>query len=467
MRTVNWTASGVEADGERGPVRRRIAELMLASLLGCALVGAASAETLEVFPFPAIAGEPLQAVVSGLSASCSGTPTVEESFRGGGVVILELDDPGCPLLPPGPFDYSAAVELAPLGPGSYTVELRPSGGTLPLTSTELTVLPGSSLDGALEVHPVGAGPGNTFLDRDKVALELGGSDRGCFALVEGIEIEAAPVLGEIEVVVGLSCLLDPPLQSELDLPLELGFLPVGSYRVTARIDGVEGEARNFVQVVYDPAVEIINVSPLNATDKDELTALVLLPGLQTCAPLMGVFGVDPVSIRIDTDCINSSGSGTVAIAANFGPLLAGEREIVLVDRDLNELARTSVQIVQGGSCEPSETKLCLDRQRFAATALWRTASGTQGPGHGLPGPSGAGNASGTFWFFDPLNTELDLKVLNGCAINDHYWVFAAGLTDVGVLLRIEDTTSGEIRWYGNDLGTPFSLVRDLEGFPCN
>ena len=36
------------------------------------------------------------------------------------------------------------------------------------------------------------------------------------------------------------------------------------------------------------------------------------------------------------------------------------------------------------------------------------------------------------WFFQAENVEAVVKVLNGCGINDRYWVFAGGLTDVKV-----------------------------------
>ena len=60
-----------------------------------------------------------------------------------------------------------------------------------------------------------------------------------------------------------------------------------------------------------------------------------------------------------------------------------------------------------------------------------------------------------------------IKVLDGCAINQHYWVFAGGLTDVGIDLEVIDTVSGQRRAYHNDLGDAFTPVRDSLAFPCN
>ena len=43
-------------------------------------------------------------------------------------------------------------------------------------------------------------------------------------------------------------------------------------------------------------------------------------------------------------------------------------------------------------------------------------------------------------------------------------MFAAGLTDVEVLLTVTDTVSGETRDYVNVLGTPFQPIQDTAHF---
>jgi len=55
-------------------------------------------------------------------------------------------------------------------------------------------------------------------------------------------------------------------------------------------------------------------------------------------------------------------------------------------------------------------------------------------------------------------------VLDGCGINQRYWVFAGGLTDVRVELTVEDTVSGEVRIYTNPLGGAFLPIQDMEAF---
>ncbi len=55
-----------------------------------------------------------------------------------------------------------------------------------------------------------------------------------------------------------------------------------------------------------------------------------------------------------------------------------------------------------------------------------------------------------------------VKVLDGCFVNDRWWVFAGGLTDLGVTLTVEDTVSGESAVYTSPLGEPFHTVADVD-----
>ncbi len=98
--------------------------------------------------------------------------------------------------------------------------------------------------------------------------------------------------------------------------------------------------------------------------------------------------------------------------------------------------------------------------RFVVTAIWRTPSGETG--FGMPSPLTAD--TGTFWFFDPANVEVVVKVLDACSFSGHHWVFAAGLTDVEVVLEVRDTVAGTTRTYVNTLGAPFAPIQDTRAF---
>jgi hypothetical protein len=110
-------------------------------------------------------------------------------------------------------------------------------------------------------------------------------------------------------------------------------------------------------------------------------------------------------------------------------------------------------------CTPNATTLCLNGGRFKVQATWNT-----GTASGVAQALSSTGDSGQFWFFGPDNVELTVKVLNACSFNDHYWVFASGLTNVEVLLSVTDTHSGRVRQYFNPRGKAFAPVQDVSAF---
>ena len=99
--------------------------------------------------------------------------------------------------------------------------------------------------------------------------------------------------------------------------------------------------------------------------------------------------------------------------------------------------------------------------RFEATAVWKTSNpATLGFGQ----PEVLTDDTGTFWFFDEANVEIVVKVLDACSFSGHYWVFAAGLTDVQVELEVRDTQTGDVRRYFNPPDTPYRPIQDTQAF---
>ncbi len=113
------------------------------------------------------------------------------------------------------------------------------------------------------------------------------------------------------------------------------------------------------------------------------------------------------------------------------------------------------------ACTPSETSLCLNQGRFRVEVVWRDFEGGTGPGRPVPISV---EDSGLLYFFDPDNWEMLIKVLDGCAINNRYWVFAAATTDVEYTLTVTDTTDGEHVEYFNTLGNASPAITDTEAF---
>ena len=58
------------------------------------------------------------------------------------------------------------------------------------------------------------------------------------------------------------------------------------------------------------------------------------------------------------------------------------------------------------------------------------------------------------------------KVLNACSFSGapRFWVFAAGLTNVEVKLKVTDTETGQVREYKNPLNRPFQPIQDTDAF---
>jgi hypothetical protein len=50
---------------------------------------------------------------------------------------------------------------------------------------------------------------------------------------------------------------------------------------------------------------------------------------------------------------------------------------------------------------------------------------------------------GTLHFFDEENQPLAVQVIDGCAVNDHYWLFGAGLSGLSLTLSVTDETTGK------------------------
>jgi hypothetical protein len=107
-------------------------------------------------------------------------------------------------------------------------------------------------------------------------------------------------------------------------------------------------------------------------------------------------------------------------------------------------------------CPPGGATLCLGDGRFRVTASWETSSGAAGTGQALPFAAD----TGAFWFFAPGNLEVIVKVLDGCAVNHRFWVFAAGLTNVRVSLAVTDATTGATAVYENPQGRAFQPIQD-------
>jgi hypothetical protein len=102
--------------------------------------------------------------------------------------------------------------------------------------------------------------------------------------------------------------------------------------------------------------------------------------------------------------------------------------------------------------------------RFELNATWRTAAGGTGLAQLVQETS---EDSALYYFFNRSNWEMMVKVLDGCAINGHYWVFAAASTDVEYDVTVTDLATTRTFAFGNQLGVPAAAVGRIDAFPCD
>jgi hypothetical protein len=109
------------------------------------------------------------------------------------------------------------------------------------------------------------------------------------------------------------------------------------------------------------------------------------------------------------------------------------------------------------------TSLCL-LNRFAISARWRTdpAGKLTNAQAQVAGAANAG--SGLFQFFSPDNWEIMVKALNGCGLNNRYWVFSAATTNVFYRMDVMDVRTGVQKIYFNYPGPPAAAVTDTSAF---
>jgi hypothetical protein len=123
-------------------------------------------------------------------------------------------------------------------------------------------------------------------------------------------------------------------------------------------------------------------------------------------------------------------------------------------------------------CVPAPQTLCLDDlpgdRRFEVTAAYETVQdgGRSGFGGAVPLEILGVRRGGLLWFFNLANPEMLVKVLNGCAINGHYWVFHSAGTNVGFDLTVRDTQRDEAVLYSNPDLNPAPPVQDINALPC-
>lgn len=209
--------------------------------------------------------------------------------------------------------------------------------------------------------------------------------------------------------------------------------------------GLAGEIACFRDGV--PDVTILNGCTA-ATNPGELAGKIALIDRGTCG--------------FTTKVANAQAAGAIAaiIVNNAGntPLNLGGSNAAITIPAIS-LGRRDGNRIREAACP--DAALLLGDDRFQVTAFWATATDS-GPAASL----GMTKDSGFFYFFNPDNVELVVKVLDACQVPgfNNFWVFAGGLTNVEVQLTVVDTQTGQTKIYSNPLNHAFAPIQDTNAF---
>jgi hypothetical protein len=112
-------------------------------------------------------------------------------------------------------------------------------------------------------------------------------------------------------------------------------------------------------------------------------------------------------------------------------------------------------------CMPGSSSLCLHHGRFLAEVSFKESSARMGRASvAVPRT----RDSGLFWFYEPSNWELLVKVLDGCAVNGRYWVFASASTSLDYRITVTDLEANRTVQYRHEIGRPAEAVSDVGAF---
>jgi hypothetical protein len=108
----------------------------------------------------------------------------------------------------------------------------------------------------------------------------------------------------------------------------------------------------------------------------------------------------------------------------------------------------------GGVCRPDKFTLCLMGKRFRVQVSWTNQfDGSSGGGLAIPST----DSTGFFYFTDPSNYELIVKILNFAPVIK---VFYGELTNLHFTITITDTATGTVKTYQNTAGDCGAIDQD-------
>ena len=274
-----------------------------------------------------------------------------------------------------------------------------------------------------------------------------------------------PIVGEgvVEIVFNDSCPILPPSPGPFEHLDLLGPLTPGLWEIRLidlTIPVTPPAIVDVVEVTITDPRYAVELMPSPATADDEVIAQLTFYG--TCVAVRAT-EVEPGRIRFEEQvgiCDPPEPPEIYRDVVSLGQLDPDDYVVEFFFNGLR-VAENRLQVRPSGACIADANTLCLNNGRFRVTAEWTDPEGLTGSARAIEET----DDSGLFWFFSADNIEMAVKVLDACATpSEHFWVFAAGLTDVGVELTIEDTLAETTMSYQSPLGTRFETITDTAAF---
>lgn len=199
----------------------------------------------------------------------------------------------------------------------------------------------------------------------------------------------------------------------------------------------------------------------------------------------GLAGLTINGIGVPVDVSNGGDNWLDVVYDPLDPLPS---EVVLRvqggDRDFpsntldRQVATYEVESSGPDPCVPSPNTLCIDDEpgdrRFRIRMTWETAldGGQSGQAFVTDLAAVDLDSGGLLSFFQGV-PEMLIKVLDGCGLNGHFWIFGAPTTSLGYDLTIEDTLAKErgvpssdyLYSVSNADGNVAGPFADIEAFP--
>jgi hypothetical protein len=173
--------------------------------------------------------------------------------------------------------------------------------------------------------------------------------------------------------------------------------------------------------------------------------------------------IDRGACPFTTKAKNAQDAGAIGviianIAGNTAPGLGGTDDSVVIPTV--SVGRSDGTRLRKAAC--GNAAAIVQDDRFQVQVQFSTGDGQEGFGvaHQLT------DDGAYFTFFDPENPEIFVKVIDGCDFNNHYWLFAAGLTNVQVIMTVIDTQTGALQAFLSPLGSAFAPIQNTMAFTC-